>query len=474
MGFDEKKDKNLVITKVAGLFLRLTIAKKMLLGYLPLAILIILISGFALSSLERLNKMNNSIVKTDVPLIEATDKMIDILLAQDLYARRYLILQSPEMLRLFWKRSKEFDETVARIRSIPDQKDVSVGRLTSLHKEYNNFFVKGLTYLEKPSSAAAKKYESQIKRKQEELIELINKMSSTAQRNQKKKTLMTSLIGTTAFRVITVLCISSILLGIGTAMLITRNISSSVHQLKLATEKISEGKFEDIPTIQNEDELGKLSNAFNEMAKRLKQLEAMCLDASPLTRLPGNIAIENTLKNRLSSGVPIAFCLLDLDDFKPFNDRYGYARGSEVIQATARVIRSAVSEQGTYEDFIGHIGGDDYVIISSPDKFKKICNAVIEKFDKMIPDFYDPEDRSLGYIISKTRQGQKMSFPIMSISIAVVTNLNRKLINPFQVGEIAAELKEYAKSLPGSIYVVDRRREETNQETSQETTELKT
>ncbi len=302
-------------------------------------------------------------------------------------------------------------------------------------------------------------YDRQINEKQEELIELVQKISSEARRDHNEKTLLTANIGAIAFRVTVVLCSLSILLGIGAAMLITRNISGSINQLKLATEKISEGKFEYTPNIRNQDELGKLSNAFNEMAKRLKLLEEMCLDASPLTRFPGNLAIENNLIKRLDEGNPLAFCLIDLDNFKPFSDKYGYNRGSEVINATAKMIKAAVYEYGTDEDFIGHIGGDDFVIISSPDRYNKICKAIIENFDKTIPDFYDLEDRSCGYIIGKTRQGQEMSFPIMTISISVVTNLNRELINPVHVGKIAAELKEYAKSISGSIYVADYRRE---------------
>ncbi|MEK6581357.1 MAG: diguanylate cyclase, partial [Nitrospirota bacterium] len=157
-----------------------------------------------------------------------------------------------------------------------------------------------------------------------------------------------------------------------------------------------------------------------------------------------------------------------LDNFKVFNDRYGYARGSEVIKANASIIENTVEEHGISDDFIGHIGGDDFIVVSSPDRYKKICNAIIDAFDKMIPDFYDPEDRKKGYIEGKTRQGQEMTFPIMTVSIAVVTNQHRKLINTIQVGELAAELKDYAKSIPGSLYVVDKRRKDPQQEMSDE------
>jgi diguanylate cyclase (GGDEF)-like protein len=156
----------------------------------------------------------------------------------------------------------------------------------------------------------------------------------------------------------------------------------------------------------------------------------------------------------------LAFCLIDLADFKSFNDRYGYARGNEVIQATARTITEVMAEQRREKDFLGHIGGDDFVIITVPGAYEKICPAIIRDFDRMILDFYDAEDRERGYILGKTRQGKEISFPIMTVSIAVVTNQQRELKSHIQVGEIAAELKNYAKSFSRSIYVVDRRKDE--------------
>jgi GGDEF domain-containing protein len=243
-------------------------------------------------------------------------------------------------------------------------------------------------------------------------------------------------------------------------MLITRSIAWPISQLKFATQNISQGKFHFINEVKNKDELGDLSNAFNEMTTRLRRLEEMYLDASPLTRLPGSIAIENVLKKRIESGVPLAFCYIDMDNFKSFNDKYGYARGNDVIVATSRIIEKCAVEFGTPDDFVGHVGGDDFILITTPGHFRKTCDSIIEMFDKTIPVFYDPGDLDKGFIIGKPRQGQESRFPIMSVSIAVVTNLERALTSSIQVGEIAAELKEYAKSIPGSVYVIDRRRKD--------------
>ncbi|HXG30731.1 MAG TPA: HAMP domain-containing protein [Thermodesulfobacteriota bacterium] len=456
----KKRNKNLESLQVQetmpNLF-RLTLAKKILIGYLPLSLLIILISVFVLSTLERLNKINTSIIRTNVPLIEISEKMIDNLLAQELYGRRYAILRSPDILELFRERSREFDLLIERTRNLPDEKNIPIDRIASLHKEYDDLFINGFDYMGRPSSKIGKKYYEGIKKKQEELIGLIKGMSSEAVLDQNEKRLRITNIARKAFQITAVLCIIGIVFGIGTAVLITRNITGPINQLRMATQRISEGRFDQLPKVRNRDELGDLSKAFGEMARRLKSLEEMYLDASPLTRLPGSIAAENVIKKRLDTSSPIAFCLLDIDNFKSFNDRYGYARGNEVIQATAKIIEAAVAKHGASEDFIGHIGGDDFLVVTTPERYEAICSSTIEMFDNKIPHLYDPEDRERGYLIGVTRQGQEVSFPIISLSIAVVTNQKRELKSHLEIGEIAAELKNYAKSISGSKYVVDRR-----------------
>jgi diguanylate cyclase (GGDEF)-like protein len=194
------------------------------------------------------------------------------------------------------------------------------------------------------------------------------------------------------------------------------------------------------------------------MAGRLKLLEETYLDTSPLTRLPGGIAIEGVLNKRIAAKAQIAFCLMDIDNFKAYNDRYGYAKGNELIQATAAIIGEAVTDHGNKEDFIGHIGGDDFVVITTPDHYKDICETITKNFDAAIPEFYDNEDKKRGQIVGENRQGEEVSFPLATISIAVVTNEKRKLLNSIEFGEVAAEMKEHVKSISGSVFMVDQRR----------------
>jgi diguanylate cyclase (GGDEF)-like protein len=182
------------------------------------------------------------------------------------------------------------------------------------------------------------------------------------------------------------------------------------------------------------------------------------LDANPLTKLPGNNTIREEINKCIGSKKPFAACFLDLDNFKAFNDHYGFDKGDEAIKLTAGVIINAVHKTiTTEEDFIGHIGGDDFVVITHPDKVDIICQEIIREFDELIPNLYSEEDRKRGYIIGFNRKGEREEFPIMTISIGVVTNKRRKLKHLAQVSEIGAELKEYAKTFFGSNYIVDKR-----------------
>ena len=197
-----------------------------------------------------------------------------------------------------------------------------------------------------------------------------------------------------------------------------------------------------------------------ELVARVKMVlrrTARDLDANPLTRLPGNVSIINELRIRITTNELFAVCYVDLDKFKAFNDKYGFEKGDEVIKNTARILISSVQEKGTPHDFIGHIGGDDFVVVTTPEKVDDLCKKIIADFTAMVPGLYNKEDLEKGYIIGKDRQKKVRKIPLLSISIGVVTNEKRKINHVGEVGELGAELKEYAKSLPGSNYVKERR-----------------
>jgi diguanylate cyclase (GGDEF)-like protein len=442
---------------IKSYFLRISISRKLLLGYGVLLVLLIIISAYSLINLKWINSINNSILNTDLPVIKNSEKMIDLILEQEFYAQRYRILRNLENLEHYRERESEFTQITEQIANRSGQKELLIDRIVQLHTQYNEILGKRLTRSKGEGAQTSKDYEETIKIHQEKIIALIRAMAAAAISDQKHKTKVTASIGDLAFNVSAALCIIGFIVSITAAMLITKNVSTAIRELKLATSMIAKGKFHYKPKVQNKDELGDLSTAFVNMAKKLKRLEQQNLDTSPLTRLPGGVSIEKKLNQRIALKQPIAFCLLDIDHFKSFNDRYGYAKGNELIKTTAAIIRKAVIELGSTTDFIGHVGGDDFVVITTPNHYDRICRAVVRTFDKTIPNIYDAEDRQRGYIIGENRQGQKVSFPLASISIAVVTNIHRQVVNYIQFGEISAEIKQRAKATAGSNYVVDQR-----------------
>ncbi len=448
---------NEAIKKTKSKYLKLTIANKMLLGFLPLFILTVLMAVYALASLTRLNGINKSIVDGDIPLMLALDKMIGSVYSMELHGNRYVILHNNENYQLYEDERQEFKNQIRNINALPGNDQEVIDQISSLLDQYNTIFKEWFGAKEDlPSDQNV--YTKRIEGKENELVGYIREISDRTTSNLDDKARAASLIGSTSSRIFFVFCIFSILIGSGAALAITRNISSAIIRLKNATQEISKGKFDYTPELHNKDELGELSHSFSEMAKRLKHLEEMYRDTNPLTYLPGGVAIENELKKRIDSGKLFAFCLIDLDNFKAYNDHYGYVRGNQVIISTAQIIEEAVKKHGTRETFYGHIGGDDFVVISSIDYYAKICRFIVDKFDKTIENLYDPKDLKRGFITRKTRQGKLEKYPIMTISIGVVTNKKRQLKHVIQVGEIAAEAKNFAKSQPSSLYFVDRRK----------------
>ncbi len=183
------------------------------------------------------------------------------------------------------------------------------------------------------------------------------------------------------------------------------------------------------------------------------------LDASPLTHLPGNTSIAQELERSLESGEPFAVIYGDLNNFKSFNDRYGFLRGDQAIKLAAQCLVSAVEARGDMKPaFVGHIGGDDFVAIVHPDMAEKVCQDMVTFFDGKVPNLYDEEDRMRGGILGKSRQGQQMEFPIMGIAMVVVRSGDREFNHPAEISALASELKVRAKSFGKSAYVMERRK----------------
>ncbi|MEW6097388.1 MAG: HD domain-containing phosphohydrolase [bacterium] len=171
----------------------------------------------------------------------------------------------------------------------------------------------------------------------------------------------------------------------------------------------------------------------------------------PLTGLPGNFFIKGEIKKRINQQEKFAVLYLNLDNLKAFNKVYGFFQGDKVIKLTAEIINETIKNIGTSTDFIGHRGGDEFVVITSLDKVDSVCHQIISTFDKEIKSFYLPDDLNKGYIIIQEKDEPSI-FPIMTISIGILTNEKIKLDNYFQVHELTLEAKEEARALPGSSY----------------------
>jgi diguanylate cyclase (GGDEF)-like protein len=183
-------------------------------------------------------------------------------------------------------------------------------------------------------------------------------------------------------------------------------------------------------------------------------------DVHPSTRLPGAREIEAELARRVASGERFAACYADLDHFKEFNDRYGYHHGDAVIRLLARILHDVVKGLCGADGFVGHIGGDDFLYVVPFVAMPRVCDEVIQVFDELIGWQYSEQDRRVGYFFGKDRRGNLHRVPLMTLSVGVVTNQRRRFTRAVEVSELATEMKSYAKSLPGSVWAVDRRRDD--------------
>jgi len=255
------------------------------------------------------------------------------------------------------------------------------------------------------------------------------------------------------------------------AFTVSRMLVLPLGRLLRATQGISRGDLESRVPIVREDEIGRLAGAFNEMSVAIGRMRDEAKGANPLTGLPGNLTIARTIEERLAGGRETAVLYCDLDNFKAYNDKYGFSKGDEAILYTRDCLveaseglsagaPSAESLDQRPEDrlFIGHQGGDDFVVVCDHSEWQPYAERIVSVFDVGVRRFYDRTDARNGYIDSINRQGEPQRFPLMSISVAVVSSRTRDFRSHEEMIEVAAEVKKVAKSMPGSSYAMDRRK----------------
>ncbi|HVL65117.1 MAG TPA: response regulator [Actinomycetota bacterium] len=180
-------------------------------------------------------------------------------------------------------------------------------------------------------------------------------------------------------------------------------------------------------------------------------------DVNPLTQLPGNVQVQDEVAKRVGIGVPFALLYVDLDNFKSYNDHYGFLRGDEAIKLLGRCISDAVEKRGDATAFVGHIGGDDFVALVHPDNAEEVAADVIAAWDERAPALYEEPDLARGYVEVADRRGEVRRFPVTTVSIGIASTARRKISSHWEAAEIASEMKQYAKQQPGSSFSLDRR-----------------
>jgi diguanylate cyclase (GGDEF)-like protein len=259
----------------------------------------------------------------------------------------------------------------------------------------------------------------------------------------------------------TVVAIATIFFG----LILSRRVIGPIKLLNAATKEVAGGDLNLRIHMDTGDELGEMANTFNLMAIELKKMRQKAENANPLTKLPGNIVIQEESEKRIENNDRFMVIYCDLDHFKAFNDKYGIHKGDDAIKLTAEIFKEAVQNTGNTNDFIGHEGGDDFILLTTPDKAQEVSDYITSEFDKRIRFLYDKDDLERGYIEAKARHGEEiLKYPIMTISLAGVTNETRTISSYAEITNIAAEVKKKAKKTPGSCLVIDRRKGERDEE----------
>jgi diguanylate cyclase (GGDEF)-like protein len=427
----------------------LSLIQKMAAGYAAMALFTMAALIFSSLRLYSINKAAAEIVNTDLPAISALIRLRGSLLAQESFAGKYSILKDPAFIDLFRQRSSESAGNIAVLQST-----IPPGELRPVKTLY-------LEYQEKSQQlfSAAGTNGERLRPTALKLLQAVDALYAKRQEKLQSVLQQANRQQQSAVRWTVVISCAGFLIAMAVALFVTSRTFGAIRKLQRATHRIAEGDFDYDPQITGGDEVSELAHDFTKMAGRLKELERMSLDASPLTRLPGNFVIERVLDERLKSGTSFAFCHADLDNFKPFSDHYGYAKGSELLRATGDLIYTAVQEQGGEDGFVGHIGGDDFVMVVPTDRAASACEAVIEKFDAEVLSHFSPEEIKAGGIEGVDRYGVERFFPLTSISIAVVICDKGQFSSAVEIARAAAKVKDAAKEQPGSSYLISRHRQ---------------
>lgn len=435
-----------------------SVTMKVALGYLVIITFSLLAIGYALFSLHDHNYRAEQLVGGQFQAFTLLRDFRQNLLGQENLEKQLVIMRDSQLLALLEPRAADLETIINDIKtsSLP-------GYFTTLPTTVERYMAQTQLLAqvfakedwEQAASIASNATSPLRKQLLEDLANLRNRHQTTldtelyALSQQSKK----------AYRVSLIIALIGIILSAPAAATVIVSIHRSVKALQKATRDIAAGNYDSQIDIRSNDEFGQLARDFASMARKLMEFELLNLDANPLTRLPGNLVIDRQLEERITQEIPFAHLYIDLDNFKAYGDHYGYKVGSDAINMVGNLLQEVVEQHGGNDDLVGHIGGDDYVILTDPERGEKLAKAIISSFDSRVPELYNKKDLKAGFIIGTDRHGTKRSFPLLTMSIAITLSENLDHPSVLEISNNCARMKKHLKQLKNSNYLVDRRRQ---------------
>ncbi len=436
--------------------IRITVTGKITATYLLLALFSLIAIGYALNSLHTQTIVSRDLVNTDIRAAALARDLQSEIKRQEQLSDLITIRANSEAYDLLTEKlTGSLTVQAEFLAKLTQNQQLIFDPLFSQYRKYGEEFLKLSTEKKKAADIFFKKT---LRPHQQSLIEELKNFRDSQREKVDHSLDQLSNDSDNAFRVTFLLLLLGLTLSIPVGISVILRLHRSLRKLTEATKQIADGNYDLQIEATARDEFGLLTREFITMGHKLREYETLNLDASPLTRLPGNLVILRRVEDMLASGTPFAHAFIDLDHFKAFNDRYGYQNGSDIISMVGSMIERIVKTEGSPDDFVGHIGGDDYIFLTTEDKVESLAQKFIEEFDRTIPTFYSEQDREAGSFTGEDRFGVKREFQIMTVSIAIVCSEKSNYESATAISHECAKMKEHLKRLPGSNYMIDRRK----------------
>jgi len=435
-----------------------TVTRKVAFGYLAIILFALLAVGYALVSLHYHNQRTTQLVGGQFIAFSLLRDIRQNLLGQENLEKQLLILRDAQLLDLLEKRAKELAEIQTKLRAatLPDYFYALPQDVTEYEEQ--SFQLRQTIKETRWQDAELLAAENTSPRRSQ-LIETLAGLNNKHQETLDRELKILSKQSDHAYQLTLLITLVGILLSAPVALTVIASIHRSVKALQQATHDIARGSFDSPINIRGSDEFGQLARDFVSMAQKLRELESQNLDANPLTRLPGNLVIDRRIEWLIAQKVPFAHLYIDLDNFKAYGDHYGYKHGSNAIHLVGSLLREVTERQGNADDLVGHIGGDDYVILTTPELAEPLAQKIIEDFDRLVPGLYEPQDLKAGFIQGVDRYGVRRDFPLLTMSIAITLSENLDQPSLLTISHNCARMKKHLKKENKSNYLIDRRKQ---------------